>query len=64
MVNVQNLYFIGFYGNNNSFRPVEAGNLYEARKKFAKFHDVKVSENIVASRDYKEMTKRYKKLIK
>ena len=56
MVNVQNLYFIGFYGNNNSFRPVEAGNLYEARKKFAKFHDVKVSENIVASRDYKEMT--------
>jgi hypothetical protein len=64
MANVQNLYYIGFYGNNKSFRPVEAGTLQDARKKFAKFHDVKISEDVVASRDYKEMTERYKKLIR
>ncbi len=60
----KNLYFIGFSGSWDSFRPVEAGSLNEAKTKFAEFHEVKRSDNVVASRNYDEMTKRYKNLIK
>ena len=59
-----NLYFIGFLRVHSSFRPVSAENLNEAKQKFAKFHNVKLSNDIGASRDFKEMTKRYNKLIK
>jgi predicted ATP-dependent serine protease len=60
----QNLYFIGFVGVSGSFRPVKSATLTEAKNKFAKFHNVVRSDQIVASRDYDEMTKRYSKLIK
>ncbi len=64
MVKEPELYFIGFIGMNSSFRPVSATNLAEAKQKFAKFNNVKVSNDIGASRDFKEMTKRYSKLIR
>lgn len=64
MGKTKNLYYIGFAGKNPSFRPVEAETLSEAKTKFADFHKVRRSDDIVASRDYGEMTKRYKNLIK
>jgi hypothetical protein len=59
-----NTFYIGFIGVHSSFRPVRAKTMTEAKEKFAEFHGIKRSDQIVASRNIKEMQTRYSEMIK